>query len=304
MANLKEIQDRTNSIKSTMKITNAMYMISSSKMKRAKDFLAATEPYFYGMQTAVGRILRHIPDLENQYFDARRGIDKKERREGYIVITADKGLAGAYNKNLLKVAFELMESTKSNRESLFVVGEYGRQYFTKKGYSIDGAFRYTVQNPTMHRARVIAERILELYCARELDDVYLIFTKMVSPMQAEPEIMQLLPLKGNHFIDADKTAGVLQEDIEFYPSPDKVLNSTVPNYITGIIYAALVESYCSEQNSRMLAMQAATDNAQEVLRELSIIYNRLRQAAITQEITEVISGAKAQKKKKKQKGIV
>ena len=188
MANAREIRDRMRSIQDTMKITNAMYMISSSKLRRAKKALANTEPYFYALQSAISRLLRHIPDAKSRYFDQHEEIPDDKKRRGYIVITADKGLAGAYNHNVIKMAHELFEQGENNK--LFVVGELGRQYFTKEGLEVDTEFKYTVQNPSLHRARVITERILELYNNNELDEVYIIYTKMENSFSMEAEMMQ------------------------------------------------------------------------------------------------------------------
>ncbi|WP_230397742.1 ATP synthase F1 subunit gamma [Novisyntrophococcus fermenticellae] len=296
MANIKEVQDRIKSIQDTMKITNAMYMISSSNLKKAKKALEDTEPYFYTLQYAITRILRHMPELEHKYFDMRSAVRQKDRKIGIIVVTSDKGMAGAYNHNVVKRAEEKLAG--EGQKKLFVLGELGRQYFQKHGFEIETQFHFTVQKPTMHRARVISEQIVDMYNRKELDEVYIIYTQMENSVSMETHTMQLLPLKKGQFQQkvSAELAGTHQEDIRMVPSPDDVLNMTVPNYITGMIYGALVESYSSEQNSRMMAMQSSTDNAREMLSELSIAYNRARQAAITQEITEVIGGARAQKK--------
>ncbi len=296
MANTREIQTRMKSIQDTMKITNAMYMISSSKMKKARKNLSDAEPYFYTLQMAIERILRHLPDVMNQYFEPDEADCKKEeKRIGYLVVTADKGLAGAYNHNVIKLAQEALD--RPGNHMLFILGDIGRQYFVKRGVEIEQDFQYTVQNPTMSRARNIAESLLQYYNSHKLDEIHIVYTKMVNAMQTEAETLQLLPLKkanfGKRFVD------VHMEEIALWPSADAVLQNIVPNYIAGFIYGALVESYCSEQNSRMMAMEAATTSAKDMLKDLSIAYNRARQAAITQELTEVISGAKAQKKKKK-----
>ena len=294
MANAREILDRMKRIQDTMKITNAMYMISSSKLKKAKASLDETEPYFYSMQMAIGRILRHVPDMESIFF---RTSEKspEEKRAGYIVITADKGLAGSYNHNILKIAEEHLKSQKKHK--LFVLGEVGRHYFEKRGCHIDKQFHYTVQNPTLNRARNITEELLLSYIKGELDEIYIIYTKMVSPIKEEAELLQLLPLKKADF-QVQIPAGIPIEQVSFRPSPEEVMNRIVPRYIEGFVYGALVESYSCEQNARMMAMEAATKSAKDMLHELSILYNRARQAAITQEITEVIAGAKSQKKKK------
>lgn len=299
MANTKEIQSRMKSIQDTMKITNAMYMISSSKLKKSKKSLEETEPYFYTLQSTMSRILRHIPDIESIYFDQRENKSPEEKHTGYIVVTADKGMAGAYNHNVLKVAEEHLQ--ESSNPVLFVLGELGRQYFERKKFPIEEQFHYTVQNPTLNRARNIAETVLEWYQQERLDEVYIIYTRMVNAVQAEAEVLQLLPLKKADF-SQQIPIGVKMEELALLPTPEAVMERIVPDYIVGFVYGALVESYSSEQNSRMMAMQAATDSAKEMLKELDILYNRARQAAITQEITEVIAGAKAQKKKKEQGG--
>lgn len=295
MANTREIQSRMKSIQDTMKITNAMYMISSSKLKKARKNLLDTEPYFYTLQQMISRILRHLPDIESPYFDTRQGVKPENRRIGYIVITADKGMAGAYNHNVFKLAQEKLD--QGGNHMLFVVGDLGRQFFAKKGVAAEADFQYTVQNPNMSRARIIGEKITDYFLSGKLDEVYIIYTSMVNAIQMEASIEQLLPFKKVDF--KSLPTGVPMEEIVLKPSAEAVIESIAPNYISGFIYGGLVESYSSEQNSRMIAMEAATNSAKDILRELSICYNRARQAAITQEITEVISGAKAQKNKKK-----
>lgn len=296
MASAKEIQDRMRSIKDTLKITNAMYMISSSKLKKSKKMLADTEPYFYTLQSEMSRILRHLPDMNSIYFKTNAEIPVRKRKAGYIVITADKGLAGSYNHNILKLAEEELE--KRDDYKLFVLGELGRHYFEQKGINIDKQFHFVVQDPSLSRARRIAEDLLKLYHENQLDELYIIYTTMVNAMQEEAQVAQLLPLKKTDF-KIPVPIDIPLEGLALKPSAEEVMDHIVPNYVVGFVYGALVEAFSCEQNARMMAMEGATNSAKQMLKELDIEYNRARQAAITQEITEVIAGAKSQKKKKK-----
>lgn len=287
MANMREIRTRMNSVKDIMKITNAMYLISSSKIKKARKSLQATEPYFEKLQSTIQNILMLAPHMNQIFFDRRSEIDASERRCGYIVITADKGLAGAYNHNVIRRAEEEMK--KSSNNFLYVVGQVGRQYFIRKGVTVNREFLYTAQNPTMQRAESIADQIIELFTIGNLDDVYIVYTKMVTPIRAEVQFQKILPLERRKF---ERRAAGYQHAI-FEPSPEEVMDYLVPNYIKGLIFGSLMESYCCEQNARMTAMEAATRSAKDMLKDLDLLYNRARQAAITQEITEIVSGAKS-----------
>lgn len=293
MANTKEIKDRINSIQETQKITNAMYLISSTKLRKARRDLEATEPYFYGVQRMMERLQRHLPDIHNLYLGTKEEVPEEERITGFLVVTADKGLAGSYNRDVLKLTEEEMGKYPHTR--LFVVGEIGRQYFESRGIKIDETFHYTAQNPSLHRARMITARVLDEYQTGRLHNLIVIYTEMVNSMTVQPVMKQLLPFLPPPIPEGAKAVmqDVLNEEFVLYPSAKAVINNVVPNFIQGLIYSALVESFCSEQNARMMAMQTANDSAGDLLHDLSIEYNRVRQAAITQEITEVSSGARA-----------
>ena len=297
MANAREISTRIKSIQDTMKITKAMYMMSSMKLRKARQKLENTEPYFYGLQEQIADILLHFPDMKHLYFDNRgKDLHETSKRRAFIVITGDKGMAGAYNHNIQKMTEQFMAEHEHCK--LYVLGMVGRQYFTKKHMDIAENFPYTVQKPPMHRARLISEEIVRAFLDRELDEVRIFYTEMQSAVAMEPVNMQLLPLKKAEFLpNQAMLADMPQEEIVLSPSADVLLNTMIPNYLTGLIYGCLVEAYASENNARMMAMQSSTDSAKKMLRELSIEYNRARQAAITQEITEIVSGAKAQKRK-------
>lgn len=295
MDSMKEIQGRMKSIQDTIKITNAMYMISSAKLKKAKKNLEATEPYFFTLQNTMSRILRHIPENSSIYFDQREHKKRSERKVGYLVVSADKGMAGAYNHNVFKVAEEHMDHTAN--PVLFVLGEIGRHYFERRNVPIEEQFHYTIQNPTLSRARSIAEIVLEKYEKEELDELYIIYTKMLNSISSEVDMIKLLPLERADF-KVSLPINVRREEIDLKPDPLTVIEHIIPEYLVGFIYGALVEAFSSEQNSRLMAMEAAVKSGTDMLKELDVIYHRARQAAITQQITEVVGGAKAQKKKK------
>ena len=295
MSNLKEIRDRIDSVKETRKITNAMYMIASNKLRQAKKMLAETEPYFYATRATLSRIMRHIPaGTDNVYLNTYSEIAPDDRRKGYIVISDDKGLAGAYNHNVLTLAESMIPDPGT--EYFYVVGEVGRQYFKSRGIETDGDFQYAAQKPTIPLARSIATRMLEHFEQRELEEVYIVYTAMKGPLSSEVRVERLLPLQASlereRFADLE---GVVQEAFLMEPSPSAILDNIVPPCVSGLIYGALVESFCSVQNARMLAMDAANRNASEIVKDLERVYNRTRQAEITQEITEVVGGARRRK---------
>ena len=215
---------------------------------------------------------------------------------GKSVCTSNKELVEKHGAELLKIAQEQLE--KNPNHSLFVLGELGRHYFEQRGIEIEKQFHYTVQNPTLNRARNISEEIIELYRKGELDEVYIIYTSMINAIQEETQIEQLLPLKKADF-NIQIPVDFKREELALKPSPEVVMDRIVPDYIVGFVYGALVESFSCEQNARMMAMEAASKSAKDMLHDLDIQYNRARQASITQEITEVIAGAKSQKKKRK-----
>ena len=284
------------SIRDTMKITNAMYMVSSSKLQKARRNLKNTEPYFEMIQDSLAKILEKAPEAGNEFFDKREHKDFYHRTAGYLVITADKGLAGAYNHNVIKLAEKKV--SEDGPDMLFVVGQLGRHYFEKKDIPVDIHFQYTAQNPSMNRARHIARRLVELFEEEQIDDLYVIYTKMVNSMTAETQCKKILPLSREKLDDVQETPlADSYENAALLPDAQTVFESIVPDYVTGFIFGALVESFCSEHNARMMAMQTATESGEEMLHELSVSYNRARQAAITQEITEVVSGSRHGKAK-------
>lgn len=292
MAGITEIRGRMRSIQQTLKITNAMYLISSAKVKKARKQLQEVEPYFDRLAKTILDIFRHSPQLQHRYIEGHHK-PKEERKTGFVVITGDKGLAGAYNHNVLKLAESYL--ARKQDSTLFLIGQMGRHYFEKKNIPIDAEFMYTAQDPTLDRAQDICDTLVDLYERGALDEIYLVFTHSYSAMRMEPEIIKLLPLDRamlsarRGLSEADQYRDVVRYD----PSPEAVLDVLVPGVIRGYIFAALVESFCSEQSSRMSAMDSASESARDMLKTLSLEFNRARQGAITQEITEIAGGAEA-----------
>ena len=295
MATTKEIKNHISSVVDTQKITNAMYLIASTKMRKAKNDLDKTRPYFNAIQQEIKRVFRINENIENKYFYPASGERELEGSYGYLVITADKGLAGAYNQNVIKKTLSLMG--EHHDPKLYVVGEYGRHYFNAHKIPIEKSFLYTAQNPTMHRARDIAGILMDEFDRGNLAKIFIIYTDMENAVTCEAKFTRLLPFHRATFIVPDSTEEKVKAPFEFMPSIESVLDNIVPSYVTGFIYSALIDSFCSEQNTRMNAMDAASRNAQKLLDELQLQYNHVRQGAITQEITEVSSGAKSMKRK-------
>lgn len=317
MASIREIKLRIKSIKEERQITKAMKLIAAAKLKRARQQLDLTTPYFTKVKATIADILIHsssiedtLPDgiestivdnigktfadnIENAFFDDR--ADKKDKKTGIIILTGDKGLAGGYNHNVIKLADELIKEVEN--PLLFVAGHVGRNYFLRKHYNVYADFDYPVQNPTVFRSREIAEFILDLFRRSELDEVYMVYTDMVSAMKLVPRKLKLLPLNLaalREDIGYDENTQIKTDDIINYePSPEAVFDVLISKYVKGIVYGAFVEAFTSEQSARMTAMDNATANADDMLQALNLYYNRARQAAITQEISEIVGGASA-----------
>ena len=301
MASTSEIRRRIGSVRQTQKITHAMYLISQAKLRKAKADLSNTRPYFDALQTEIGRVFNADAAVESRYLCGESSEDSRPRPgvAACLLITADKGLAGAYNQNAIRQAQQFLAANEG--AVLYVVGEYGRRWFSQRGIPIEKSFLYTAQNPTLQRARQISELLLERYDAGEINAVHVIYTDMKNGLEATVRQAQLLPLHRERFstAKADTAGGSM---FEFIPSPAAVLDNAARSCLIGFIYSALVDSFCSEQSARMTAMNAADQNAEELLKDLSVQYNRARQAAITQEITEVSAGERAQRSKKEKEG--
>ncbi len=294
MENMKDIKTHMKSVKDIQKITGAMYLIASAKLSKARQSLEKTRPYFSAAQAEIKRVFRTADEVNSRYFYPENFGIPLNGTHACLVITADKGLAGAYNQNVIKEAERMVKEHPETK--LFVVGECGREYFSMHKIPIVKSFLYTAQNPTMRSARKISAELLELYNTDMVDKIYIIYTDIKNSMNEQVVSTRLLPFhRGQFFNEGEKP---VDEPFEFYPSVEVVLENMVAGYLAGYIYSALIDSFCSEQNARMNAMSAANRNAEEILARLKVEYNRNRQAAITQEITEISSGARAQRMKR------
>ena len=302
MAGTKEIKDHIDSVQETKKITSAMYLIASTKLRRARQELDNTRPYFEALRREIKRIFRTVGGevVDSPYFYPLEGEAPLDKPNACLVIPADKGLAGAYNQNAIKEALKLLDTHPDTK--LYVVGEYGRRFFASHGIPIEHSFLYTAQNPTMARAREISALLLDGFENDRLDKIYVVYTDMGNGMDFQARCTRVLPFHRTHFADSARIEPPVTTPVEFLPSVQAVLDSMMPSYVSGFIYSALIDSFCCEQQARMTAMDSANQNAEKLLGELSLEFNRVRQSAITQEITEVSAGARAQRKKHQKEG--
>ncbi len=286
MAGRAEIRMRIESIAETKKVTDAMYMTSSVKMRRARSEVEKTAPFFASLREEIAALLVHLPERTNAYC---RPDVPEEGPSALLVITSDKGLAGHYNHTVLKEVDAILAQGK--HPVLFVVGEYGRQSFRSRKIPFRESFRYRAELPTVKEAQKICAELLSGFDRGDYGRIDLLYTALLPLQPCECRKKRLLPLDPDSF--GSPAAADQNEEREFLPDPDTVIREIIPSYLTGFIYGALVDSYCCEQEARMSAMKSAGENAEEMLRQLRLRYNSLRQSEITREITEISSGARA-----------
>ena len=289
MASSKLLKERIESIQDTMKITNAMYLISSSKLRKARQNYQNVLPYFNRMRDTISRVVPHLPDEPVHPFFHER--EKEDPIRAYVVLTADKGMAGAYNQNLLKFLKEQCGSDPNAR--FYVIGQTGYRALLHKDPRLVEEFHYGATAPTLQRARDITVDAIDDFKSGKLDEIYLIYTKIQNALTSEPVMERLLPLDREHLKPAPKGLGDPRGEVEMFPDAKTVFEQTAPIYMHGMIFGAMTESFCAEQSARMTAMDSATKSANDMIHELQLEYNRTRQGSITQEITEIIGGAAA-----------
>ena len=285
MSNAREIKLRIKGINETKKITKAMKLISASKLKKARAMHEATMPFFRRVQDTMTDILAHLPDIESVYFDKRE--KKTDRKNGYIVVASDKGLNGGYNHNILKLASNVIDKEKS---IVFPIGNVVVNHMIKEGYNTITDFGYSGEINDIGVSQSVADHLLDLYKQGEIDELYLIFTEMESAISLKPRIMKLLPLEKKDVVNPERETDKFMK-LSLEPTPEEVFDMLASKFVKGILYSGLIESYVSEHSARMNAMDNATNNAEKIVKKLTLNYNRARQAAITQEISEIVGGA-------------
>ena len=284
MAVGKEIKNQIASIGNTRKITSAMEMVVASKMRRAQDRMAASQPYAKQIRKVVGHIANATPEYRHQYMEER-----DVKRVGYIVVSSDRGLCGGLNVNMFKALVKSMEEwrDKGAEQKFCAIGSKAVTFFRSHGGQVLATKTGLGDAPVASDLIGSVKVVLDAYDAGELDRVYLVYNQFVNTMTQKPVVQQLLPLQ------AEEETGPDHWDYLYEPDAKELLDKVLVRYVESQTYQAVVENNACEQSSRMLAMKNATDNAGDLINSLQLIYNKARQAAITQEISEIVSGAAA-----------
>lgn len=284
MASMRDIKRRIKSVKSTQQITKAMYLVASSKLTRARNRLTDTRPFFKETKDVIASIVQGSKGIKHPFLESRKEVKNK----AVILITGDRGLCGGYNSNVSKLAATVADG-KENVKAI-TVGIKGRDFLKRKKFDIVDSYAGISEKPQYSHALEIGRLALDLYKSGEVDEVYLVYTEFISTITSEPKLMKLLPLDENDFKLDDSSLG--NSAITIYePNEEAVLDYVIPKYVNTVIFGAMVESAVCELGARMTAMDSATENAAEMIDTLNLLYNRARQGAITQEITEIVGGS-------------
>lgn len=285
MASLLTIKQRISSTKKTSQITSAMKMVSASKLGKAERNARNYEPYANKIRNIVAHLASNNsasdPMLEN----------RPVHKVGYIVLTADSGLAGAYSSNVIKTAVKLIKERHHNNADeyeIITLGNMGYNFFKNNGYNVALQITGISDHPSFNEIQAIANDTIQLFVSGKIDELHMVYNHHVNPITNEQRVVQLLPV-----VSVEATTTDALSAYEFEPSEEAVLRAILPQYIESLIFGSILDAKAAEHAARMTAMSSATDNAQEVIGDLTLQYNRARQAAITQEITEIVGGAAA-----------
>ena len=283
MASMRDIKRRKGSVQSTQQITKAMKLVSTVKLQKAKQRAEETTNYFDAMYNTAQSMLAKTGNINHPYLNPSDSTKKL-----VIMITSNKGLAGGYNSNVIKLITQ--GEFKKEEVMISAVGKKGKEYMTRAEYAIVSDHCDMIDFPLYENAREIAKEALDLFAKGEVGEIYLAYTHFKNTVSHIPTLIKLLP------VEADENRQQTEEDkvpMNFEPKEEEALQLIIPTYITSLIYGGMLESVASENGARMQAMDSATSNAEEIIDKLTLQYNRARQGAITQELTEIIAGAQA-----------
>jgi len=281
MANLKDIRDRIKSVKSIQKVTKAMKMVAAAKMRKAQDRMEQARPY----TNSLDEIIHHIlPDVDRDMLPL---LDEREiKRKAYVVVCADRGLAGAFNTNLLKVAQAEIDEFGKENVDIFCIGKKARDHFTYRNYNIIESHIDFWAEMEFENAMMISRSVIDHFTNGTVDEIHVVYNYFVNVAQQEIKSETLLPLT----YDSSEVEVV---DRLYEPSKESLVNTLIPRHLNVQMWKYLLESYASEQAARMLSMENATSNAQDMIKDLTLQFNKARQAAITTEMLEIVGGAEA-----------
>ncbi|MBR5336827.1 MAG: ATP synthase F1 subunit gamma [Lachnospiraceae bacterium] len=283
MASMRDIKRRKGSIQSTQQITKAMKLVSTVKLQKSKTRAENAKPYFTMMYNTVCSILAKSGNIEHPYLTGG-----ESDRRAIIVITSNRGLAGGYNSNVVK----LITDSGFDKETteIYSIGKKGYEALARKGYNITHDYGEVIEEPLYEDAAEICKAVLEQFAAGEIGEIYLAYTSFKNTVSHQPTLLRLLPVDLENQSDEEAQVNLL---MNYEPNEEEALNDIIPKYLTSLFYGALIEAVASENGARMQAMDSATSNAEEMINDLELKYNRARQGSITQELTEIIAGADA-----------
>ncbi|MEE1303669.1 MAG: ATP synthase F1 subunit gamma [Agathobacter sp.] len=283
MASMRDIKRRKSSISSTQQITKAMKLVSTVKLQKAKTRAEQTNPYFNYMFKTVSSMLAKSGNISHPYLTSAES-DKK----AVVVITSNRGLAGGYNSNIVKLITS--QDWDKDQLNIYAIGGKGEEALKSKGYNIVESAPHIMEDPTYEDASALCNKVLDAFTDGEVGEIYLAYTHFKNTVTQEPQLIKLLPVEiDEEELSAEESTVMMN----YEPNEEEALNKIIPKYVTSLFYGALVEAHASENGARMQAMDSATSNAEEMISDLTLKYNRARQGSITQELTEIIAGANA-----------
>lgn len=288
---MRDIKRRKSSIQSTQQITKAMKLVSTVKLQRARQNAEKSEDYFHAMYSTVQSILGRTGSLEHRYLKPGEGGKK-----AVIVITSNRGLAGGYNSNVVKLITR--GELKDEDLSIYAIGKKGKEAL-QKNYEIKADYSYVIEEPAYADAMAISKEVLSAFENGEISEIYLAYTGFKNTVVHVPTLVKLLPVEVSEETSGKAGEAVKEAEddnrapMNFEPEDEEALDMIIPKYVTSLIYGGMIEAVASENGARMQAMDSATSNAEDMISSLSLLYNRARQGSITQELTEIIAGANA-----------